>query len=406
MSKQRCVLIALLLLACAVQAQNAFTLRSDAQLVFARSHTGVAGLNRMSWEQHFGPDWDLSVSSNLNSTDRIIPTNVQKLWHNGLADVNYRGADFNVHADYRNTVFGASKLLGLYPTWDPLTSQKRLMQHQGTVSAEFDADFLLLGGYVQGKLLSYTPFVPVLDPETFELTGWQKLPGENATDVYTGAVIKVPIVNGLAAHLAMDYKSGTFADKGEYDLNKLNAGLNADYKFLGNASVSASFDWTRRTGAAISNGKTNLLRSTLRLQHRFSNSLAGYVLYINNSCLNDRMKNLRLLANYFRAQVQYSFPSDPTGGSYLLAGGKYSPQNKADAYFVEGDYKVREKIYAGGSLNLQPDWQTLISAKLSYYYTPVNELHLQYSHRQYTPWNNSSQDFGANYLGVGTSFHW
>ncbi len=389
------------MLACALQAQNAFTLRSDAQMVIAQSHTGVAGLNRMSWEHHFGPDLDLSVSSTLNSNDRIIPTNVQKLWHNGLVDINYRGTDFTVHADYRNTVFGASQLLGLYPTWDPLTSQKRLMQHQGTIAAEFDADFLQLGGFASGKILRYTPYT--LDLDTFELV---RQDNANATDVYTGAVIKVPIIKGLATHVAMDYKSGTFADNGEYDLNKLNAGLNADYKILGNASVSASFDWTKRTGAAISNGKTNLLRSTLRLRHRFSNSLAGYLLYINNSCLNDRMKNLRLMANYLRAQVQYSFPSDPTGGSYLLVGGKYSPENKADAYFVEGDYKVREKIYAGGSLNLQPDWQALISARLSYYYTPVNELHLQYSHRQYTPWNNSSLDFGANYLGVGTSFHW
>ncbi len=397
MSKQRCLLIFLLLLAAfGLAAQNAFTWKTGVAMLNSDPGKGFTGTSRLDWNQRVGRNIELYLDSNLNATDRGLAPNVQKLWHNGDLGMKFTDGDLRLKAEYRNLAFGASTLLGLYPQWNPTLSQKRLTQHQGTLKAAYALPFLQMEAYAQGKHLRYTPYV--FNPNTFEL---EKQATDGVTDVYTGLSVQAPVFKGVTVHAGADYKDGLFDESGNYRLTDLNAGLAAEYKILPDASLSGSFDWTYRDGDAIGKGRRNHLQSVMRYQHRLTYSISGYLIYVNNSVLSGNFGQLRLVSNYLRGQLQFCFPLDPSGASYILAGGKYSPENKADAYFAETDYRVWKNLYTGGALNWQPDRQTLYTGKLSYYYTPVNELHISYTHL-----DNELKGYGADYIGLGSSIRW
>lgn len=401
MSQQCCLLIALcLLLSCVLAAQSEFTLHSEIGLLQDSVDTGSAAYNKLDWNLLLAPYLELEASADLNAKSLTIAPNIQKLWHNASFGASFQTAGFRAHAAYHNLAFGNSQLLSLYPDWDPLLSQERLTQHQGTFVAGYSAPFLQTEAYAQTKHLRYTPYLAELNMETFEMDLVQQ-PNTGVSDQYYGLRLAAPIIKGLSANLAADYKDGSFASAGEYRLTGLTAGLTADYKLLAQSTLSAAFNWTNRTGLAVPKEKRNLLECSLRYQQRISPDLAGYLLYINNSCLDSGLDTLSVVSNYLRAQLQYSFPSDPSGGSYLLFGAKYSPENKADAYFASTDYRVIGNLYTGVAVNFQPERQTTWSGKIGYYYTPVNELHLQYSHRE-----NSFLDFETDYIGFGSSLYW
>ena len=402
MSQQRYLLTALLLLlAGLLWGQNEFTWKTGMGVLVGGDGQGWAGTNQLDWTRQLTPSLTLDLSSSLHSTDRYAPGNPQKTWHNGQLRLHYASGDLSLRASYRNLAFGASKLLQAYPRWDPNLNLKRNMQHQGTISAAYTLPFAGIEGYAQFKSLQYTPYSPVFDSNTGELIGWDQLDKAQATDYYAGLTAQLPLGKGLSARLGLDAKDGLYAKDGNYALTGVYGALDAEYRLGANSSLSGSFDWTLREGDAIPKGRRNLLCSAIRYQHRLSYSLSGFLLYINNSVLNSELKQLRLVSNYLRGHLQYSFPADPSGASYLLVGGKYSPENKADAYFSEADYRVWGNLYAGASLNWQPERQTLYGGKLSYYYTPVNELHLQYEHRE-----NELLQSKIDFYGLGSSISW
>lgn len=401
MSQQRYLLILIgLLLTCVLAAQSEFTLQNGIGLLNDTHEHGYFLYNKLDWNHRLTPYLDLEASADLNANSLGIAPNIQKLWHNGKLGTTLQTAGLRIHAAYRNLAFGNSQLLSLYPDWDPLLSQERITQHQGTIVAGYSAPFLQTEVYAQTKHLSYTPYLATLNMETFEMELVQQ-PNTGVTDQYYGLKLAAPIIQGLSANLSAAYKDGIFASDGEYRLTGLTAGLAADYKVLAQANLSAAFNWTNRTGLAIEKQKRNLLETSIRYQHRISTGLAGYLLYINNTCVDSGLDTLSVVSNYLRAQLQYSFPSDSSGGSYLLLGGKYSPENKADAYFASTDYRLIGNLYTGAALNFQPDRQTTWSGKIGYYYTPVNELHLQYVHRK-----NSVLEFETDYIGFGSSIYW
>lgn len=402
MSQQRYLLTTLLLLLAGfLWGQNEFNCKTGMGALVFGDRLGWAGTNQLDLTRQLSPSVTLELSSSLNATDSYAPGNPQKTWHNGQLGLRYTSGDLNLRASYRNLAFGSSKQLQLYPRWDPNLNLKRNLQHQGTISAAYSLPFADIEGYAQFKTLQYTPYSPVFDPNTFELIGWDRLDKDQASDYYAGLTAQVPLGNGLSVRLGLDAKNGLFADDGSYALTGLNGGLDAEYRLSANSSLSGSFDWSLRNSDAVPKGRRNLLCSAIRYQHRISFSLSGFLLYINNSAMNSELKQLRLISNYLRGHLQYSFPADPSGASYLLVGGKYSPEHKADAWFTEADYRIWKNLYAGASLNWQPDRQTLYGGKLSYYYTPVNELHLIYEHRENDLLQNTS-----DFYGLGSGIRW
>jgi hypothetical protein len=398
MSKQRYLLTVLLLLlsCCGFAAQGTWIITSDLGLIQSGTATTYSGRNRLYWETRISPEIMLHAGSNLVAADRIIAPDVQKIWHNGDIGIEASLGNFRLRAAYRNLAFANSSKLGLFPLWDNLSSQERIMQHQGSFTAEYAGPLLQAGVSAQGKYLRYTPWV--LDLNTFELV---QMPDTGITDLYYGVDLRTVPIKGISAHVAAIRKDATYATEGLYDLDALSGGLDAQYKLGTSAHIAAGVEWKYRAGDSVPGEKRNLVQSSVRYGQRLANGLAGYLYYVNNSCVTEDLDELLLVSNYFRGQLQYTFQNDASGGSYLLVGAKYSPENKADAYFLAGDYRIWKNLYTGVSVNLQPQRQTTITGKVGYYYTPYNELHLIYTHR-----NNEVLSVQTGYIGLGSSLYW
>lgn len=394
MSKQRYLLIFALLLTFTLPAQSSLTLNTDLGVETRVSGPGWTGVNQLFWNRQISAIWELRLASSLNATDLRTGGNPQKIWHNGELALTAKSGGWELGAGYRNLAFGASELLGLYPGWQPLVSQERLFQHQASLTAAYAAPFLMVETHAQLKYLRYKPWE--LDLETYEL-----LPRPNAgiSDLYYGLGIQTPRRQGISANLSADRHSALYT--GIYGLDQFRGGLNGEYQLGRSAHLSGSLDWTYRAGDAIPLQKRHLLTSTVRWQQNLSPDLAASVRYVNNACLDAHQPALLLVSDQLRAQLMYSLPGDPSGGSYFLGGGKFSPANSAHALFVETDLRLWKTLYAGGGLNFQPGRQLSFTGNLSYFYTPFNAVRLLYIHRA-----NEILGYSTDYLGLGSSLHW
>ncbi len=387
-----------LIMAGCLAAQSEFTLKTDAMLWRNGSglSEGYTAQNRLTWERAFSPWLNLRLGSDLYIFGRTTPSGPHEQWHNGEAELSYRHNGFTVSAAYRNRAFFDQMMMNLYPAWAPSGIQERHMQHKASLEADYESTFFQAGAYAQAKQLDYTPYM--FDFSTFEFI---PQPAESAADVYYGAETRVRLMDGLSARVSAHHKDGLFAEEGTYRLTQISGGLDAEYQVFGNTGLQASFNWTNRSGSSISEQRRNLVQTALRLHDKLTPDLAAALTYVNNSLINEDLSELYLLSNYLRAHLQYSFPSDPSGGSYLLLGGKYSPENKASAAMLEGDYRVWGRLYAGLSINYQPDRKNLYSGKVSYFFTPLNEVHVQYTYRDFTMQSNPDE-----FIGIGSSVYW
>ncbi len=395
MSKQRHLLIAAFwLLALALPAQSSLTLENALGLEFSSDASSHTEMNRLAWEQRLSPHWDLRLASNLRSTGLYVSGDPQKLWHHGELAVTGGNGVWELEAGYRNLFFGSPDTLGLYPDWKPFVAQERTLQHQATLIAGYKTPFLTASSHAQFKYLRYRPWE--LDLNTFELVPG---PREGVGDVYYGLGLQTPPVGGISAHLALDRHQALSTEI--YGLDQFNGGLDAEYRLGTYGWFSGSVNWTWRQGEGVPDQKRHLLQSTLRYQQRFTPDLAGFVYLVNNSCLDAGFNGLYLVSNYLRAQLKYSLPTDPSTSSYLLAGGKFSPENSASALFAETELRVWKSVYAGGGVNFQPGRQFTLSGKLGYFFNPTSELRLLYSHRA-----NTLLNYSSDFIGLGSSLHW
>jgi len=397
MSQPRHLLIlAFLLPVLALAAQDAFLLKTGFSSFQDRKKEGVNAFNHLEWEHCFTPRLQLELSSDLSSSDRYLAPADQKFWHNGKLGARYSVSNFDLAASYRNTIYGSSKLLGLYPVWNNLQSQRKEMQHESSLAVQYSLPALSLQAQGRHKHLRFTPYE--LDLNTFELV--EQDPA-GVDDIYYGVGGRFDFLDYFSASMAANHKDGLFAKEGQYRLTDISASLAAQYPVSGQSHLEASLQITNRDGAAISDEKRNLLQTRIRLQQQFSNDLRGWLLYVNNSCLAADARNIYLVSNYLRAQLQYTSPYDASAGSFACLGAKYSPENKANAWFGEVEHKLVRGLYAGAGFNLQPERLNQYSGKLSYHFPGVNEVYLQYGFRDYQTGNRQTR-----YLSLGSNLYW
>jgi hypothetical protein len=78
--------------------------------------------------------------------------------------------------------------------------------------------------------------------------------------------------------------------------------------------------------------------------------------------------------------VKYTFDYDLSLGSYLEAGGKYSPEtnllHKNSAMFLKGDVKAWKRLYLGGQVNHMPTRIDRYEGLVHYFYNKWNEIYL------------------------------
>ncbi|MDY0151252.1 MAG: hypothetical protein RBS43_03145, partial [Candidatus Cloacimonas sp.] len=164
--------------------------------------------------------------------------------------------------------------------------------------------------------------------------------------------------------------------------------------------ITGDFILKNRDADNLSPDSRNVFQSSVRYQQRIGLQTNGFISFINNSCTDDRFSQIYLISNVVRSHVQYNFPYDLSQGSYLVMGGKYSPEHESSAVFSEGKWRLSEHFFSLLAVNYQFDKQTIYQCKTSYYFTPVSECYLHYSVN-----DSKTMQKTSHFIGIGSSIN-
>lgn len=234
-------------------------------------------------------------------------------------------------------------------------------------------------------------------------------PESSLFDNYITAAAGYQLIPELAVNAELNYKTQTpYAElidsSRDSESYALRTGL-AFNKDFGTNILSLDIRYQKQDWDNMPEALGNQFISELHYNHSFGPYLNGFLSFINRSSLYE--DELCLLANYARAQIKYSLPSDELAGSYVLLGAKLRPANDAafhpdcSAYFGECNFLLVPNLYLGAALNLAPEIQNQYSARLSYRVDQNSELHLDFIGRQSRRNSASDKDFHSLF-GIGT----
>lgn len=391
------MILGLLMIAASGYAQTTAIWRTELYSAMHEDHNEYAANNRFVYAFSPARNLELGFDADLTWADTYGDNRKHKLYNSLQGSLDYRKDRYAAGVSYRNTLFGSQKeKLGLYPSFAPLRVYEKSVQHHSTLHSSIDADPLRVDVFAMHKHLSATPWD--LDLNTFELVQKDR---EGLDNVYLGLSTSVKLSETLSLHAGGDYKDAIFAEEGQYELTSLGGGVNFEYRINPMTGTGASFTWKHRSGDAIDAQRRNHLQSILRYRQRFGNLIFGYLMFINNSVVNQDLDELYLVSNYLRGHLIYTLPYDDSNDSYVLLGGKYSPENDADAYFVETRGKIWHSVYAGGSINIQSQNLSVYQAKLGYKLSPFAEIDLYYAYRDL-----ENAGLSASRIGIDTSLYW
>lgn len=343
--------------------------------------------------------WSLTLDSRLKASNYYIDQFPQSKYLNTALSAKFKAKHIHATGIYRNTLYGDPQRLNLYPLWDQgAFDYRNRHQHQCILAVGTDLSPVKADMYLIGKALYSTPTEYVFDPETFEITPMER-PLKSHEDVYSGAAISVTPLPELQLSAGADFKQANFDASDLYSVNSLNLQAASEINLLSNTQISGIALWQSRQGDNLPLETRNLFTGQLRLQQRISNQMNGFISFISNTCADSKLDNLYLISNQVRAQVKYTALYDDTQDSYLLLGGKFSPQHDANALFAEAQSQIITGLYTSAGITYQPDLPDLYQGKISWYYTPVSTLYLSYFK---TIPGSGRKDY--HLLGIGTNF--
>lgn len=397
MSKQRYLLILLLVLAGSCLCGS--VLKTD--FLAITGDFEPIWLNRSYLETGLEPVKDLQLSFNtrLDAADAPIREFPQNKWLNSQLSLAWKKPYLEMEAAYRNTLFGTSQKLGLYPVYSSSYEYERTAEHQSSIMLNGKLAGLTAGVYGMHRQLRVNPTEYVIDPETWEVAMLEK-PQKGLDNVYGGIQAGYQVLPFLALNAFSDLSKANFDGSDTYTYLANGAQADLDYKLSSQARISGSFTWTNRDNQNLSKEAVNLLQSQLRIQHKLLPNLNGYLSFSNNACSDAGLDTLYLISNQWRAHLQYHFSYDPSADSYLLAGVKFSPENESDAIYAEAQSIIVSRLYANLGMRMLPDRLTQYQGKLSYFYTPFSEIHLQYQ-----VLDSETDIKESHYLGLGSSIY-
>ncbi len=397
MSKQRYLLIVLASLLGSLLAQT--HLESGFYGIYGDSNTVWLNRSKLNAETNLSKHLTLALNAKLDLADSRVETFPQHKYLNGLAAIGYQNEFLNLKAGYRNTLFGTTDELTLYPAWNASGYYTRKVQHQSQIAAEVKAMGAKAGSYAIHKHLRAVPTEYVYDfvNDTMLPTD---LPERGFDDVFYGAALEYQFTSFLSLSGFTELKQANFDTEDIYSAKSLGTAIKAEIPLSISSHIAGSFIYKNRQADYLPNEATNSFQSTLRVRHRIGTNLNGFVSYINNGCSDSSLNTFYFISQQLRCQVQYSFTYDESQASYILAGGKYSPENDANAAFVEIQGKLVPRVYALAAYKNQIASYSFYQAKLSYFFTPVSDCYVHYIANDYSV-NRTTH----HYLGVGSSIY-
>lgn len=395
MSKQRCILILLLL--CAVGLSAEIQIQSGVFTVSGTEKTTYLNQSRLDAKLELMPHLQLSINSKLDAADRKLGEFPQKKWMHNFAGLEYAREHYSIEAGYRNLWFSAPQRLQLYPNWNGSIDYDRKTQHQAQLCLNGDLMGVSVSAYGINKQLRANPVEYVFDFNTFEMVP-TVMPTRSLIDEYYGVDVAYKVTPYLSINASTDIKQDNYTETGLYDQNTFAMGTSVEFKPISSGRFTGSFNWENRDGENIPDFTRNIYQTTLRYQQNLGMQLNGFVSLINNGCSDDKLNEVYLLSNQVRCHLQYHFPYDAAQASFVSAGVKHSLENEKTAYFSESQWRLLNHLYGNISYKHLGDTLNNYQAKLSYFVSPFSECYLQY-----IMYDSDLYIKPLNYFGIGTS---
>jgi len=397
MSKQRYLLIVLALLLGSLFAQT--HLQSGFYGIYSDNKTIWLNRSKLNAEIDLSKHLTFNVDAKLDLADRPVDDFPQNKYLNGLMAVGYQSEFLNLKAGYRNTLFGTADELTLYPGWNASGYYTRKAQHQSQIAAEVKAFSAQVSAYGIHKHLRTVPTEYVYDFVTDTMIPTD-LPERGFDDVFYGAALEYPLTSFLSLSGWTELKQANFDTEDIYSAKSVGTAIKTEIPLSISSRIAGSFIYKNRQADYLPDEATNSYQSTFRVQHRIGTNLNGFLSYVNNGCSDAELNTFYFISHQLRCQVQYSFTYDASQASYILAGGKYSPENDANAAFVEIQGKLVPRVYALAAYKNQIDSYSFYQAKLSFFVTSVSDCHVQYFGNDYSP-NRATH----HYIGIGSNIY-
>lgn len=399
MSKQRYLLVFLLLCSSLLMAKVSFRMQGEMLAGSDQIRSDYILKNRLGMDYLPIDIVKLSFENDLLQRDPLGENYNDKLYSSNLLAASLRLDRTKVKTAFRNTMYAKPSLLPLYPEWQALRSYEKKALNSIYLQAEQSLARISVQGEALAKGLSVRPYDYELNSE-FELVSIAR--ERESLWNYFGKVGSTFQVNeDIALHAGFDYQTADYEDNELFELSTTELALSISKKLHPLLDISSSMAWQHRQGEAISEERKNLLISELRLRIMLLPELHGYIQMINRSCSNPELSEILLISNYLRSQFKYSFAYDSSAGSFLSLGAKYSPENDADAIFMETDLRTVDKFYVGSHLYIHPQRQREYGSKLSYHFASISDVHLLYRYME-----NDTDNWLSTYAGIGVNLYY
>lgn len=387
MPKQRCILIFLLLFSSFAFAQisanlqgeglldneDGYTFRSRMQLSYTLSDLIQVDIdNDNLWRDHL--DFSLTQKG-YNSLSGGVSANFDDGWYN---------------ASYRHSYYKDHQISGMYPVWNPLSSYQKNHQQQVWLAFDQDLSQLNISGNVGYKNLLLSPWTL---NDIWELEQGNDI---NMQDYYGQMALGYAVSDDIQISAGSTYTQNDNSTMFNHNATWLN--LEYGTKLMGGLNLQTQGQIQYRDGDWVDSYAKYQYVMNVRAQQYLPLGLSGYIQFTSRTCSDEDFGQWYLISNYLRTQMKYSLGYDPN--SYVAIGGKYAPENEANAFFAETDVNIYHGIYLGASTTLNPDNVTDYSTRLSYQFHEGSQIYLTARNLEFQNTNWKRQ-----YLGLGFAYY-
>lgn len=398
MPKQCYSLIALVLCISSLCSQVSFWTHSEGAAVFAeKEQTGFSVSNKMGLEYRPADLLKLSLENDLFGSDQRRGNQAQELIDSGKAKLLLTHRNSSLELGYRYNAYQDSQSFAMFPLWQGLYEFDRQDQHWGSIGLQQKVGFASLSANAMVKSLTMDTMGSEFDWESGEFVQIA-LPQTMMRDNYAQAAILLSPIYKFAIQASCMIKENDLPGAKLYDYTHTDLEMSYADSYENGLHIQSGIAWQYRDASWVQSEAVNRYRLQMRIHKQLVYNLHGYLSYSNQTCSDTQLSELLLISNNLRGQLKYNLQYDPSSGSFVSIGAKYSPENEESAVFSETDLKLYNKIYFGTEVNWHPDRQIVYTGKLSYYFGGYDSLYL-YSRQT----KNSIDDWEYSYLGLGIS---
>lgn len=396
MSKQRYLLVFILVIVTALQAQISF--QNDLELGFSEN----SGSPELILEDRFDMTYQsrsglrIDIDNDLLRRDFKVE-NLSLTRYNSLhARASYMLRNTSLRAGLRNTLYGDADKLALFPITQPMMAYDKQMQNIAYLGVEQGLGSVRIGLDTYAKILNLRPWEYTLDPNTFEMIAIEQ-EDDSLTDFVSKLNLDYELVDNTTVYAQYTRYQSDLDEASSSLLGQSEIGVNYENTLFDRVQLRGSFDWQNRQGDINFGERSNLYNTRLRMHFSLNPGLNFSLAYSNHLCSDPQLSELLLISNMVYGTLKYSYAYDYSGASYTVLAAKYSPEHKASAVLADTDFKVLNRLWIGAETLYLPDSYASYRLKSTYRLGVYNSLQLVYEYRDNISVDTNSQKISMAY---------